>query len=197
MIPEAHRALGLCLAAIIGYCWNRSRGWVEIPLLWFMVLGVLAGHFPDFDLEIAPHTGNPEGVWKHRSPYTHSLFGLLLWPVLLAAAACGLHRLRTGSLGTANLCIVYFTIFAAYLSHLLTDIIEDYPTPILYPFTTAPYRGFVSPEIYNATLYWVVMVAACLMLTAGFLYRYYWVYAVEPQLKSWIRHIAGRDRNKE
>lgn len=182
-------ALGICLATIIGYFWNKKQKHAEVKLYWLLVLGAVAGHFPDFDSNIAVLTGN--SGWAHRSQYTHSIFGLLVWPALIAIIAFCIHLLLTRSKNLENVQIIHLSTFAAYLSHLFTDIIEDYPTPILYPFTTATYFGFISKN--ESALPNAIIMIASLLISTFFLYLYYWVHAVEPQLKSLAQRYL-RDR---
>jgi len=180
--------LGVCLAVVIGYFWNKKQEHVEMKLYWILILGAVAGHFPDFDSNISVLTEN--AGWAHRSQYTHSIFGLLVWPAIIAIAAFCVHLLLTRSKNLENFQIIYLSTFAAYLSHLFTDTIEDYPTPILYPFTTTPYFGFI-PKNEFALPNTIIMIGS-LFISAFFLYLYYWVHAVEPQLKSLVQRYLRR-----
>lgn len=175
-------ALGICLATIIGYFWNKKQKHAEVKLYWLPVLGAVAGHFPDFDSNIAVLAGNPTDGWAHRSMYTHSIFGLLVWPAIIAMVVFYIHLLLTKSKNLKNFQLLYLSAFVPYLSHLLTDIVEDYPTPILYPFTTNQYFGFIPKNEFGLPN--AIIMIASLLISAFFLYLYYWVHAVEPKLKS-------------
>lgn len=170
-------ALGICLATIIGYFWNKKQKLVEVKLYWVLILGVVAGHFPDFDSNISVLTEN--AGWAHRSMYTHSIFGLLVWPALIAITAFCIHLLLTKSRNLKTFQLLYLSAFAPYLSHLLTDIVEDSPTPILYPFTTINYFGFIpkNESVFPNT----IIIILSLLISAFFLYRYYRVEAVESK----------------
>ena len=173
-------ALGICLAIIIGYFWNKKQKHVEVKLYWVLILGAIAGHFPDFDSNISILTKNAS--WAHRSMYTHSIFGLLVWPAIIAIVVFCVHLLLTRSKNLKNFQLLYLSTFAPYLSHLLTDIVEDYPTPILYPFTTDKYFGFIPKSAFAVPN--TIIIILSLLISAFFLYRYYWIDAIEPKLKS-------------
>lgn len=170
-------ALGICLTIVIGYLWNKKQKSVEVKLYWVLILGAVAGHFPDFDSNISVLTGN--AGWAHRSMYTHSIFGFLVWPAIIATTAFCMHLLLTKSKNLKNFQLLYLSTFVSYLSHLLTDVVEDYPTPILYPFTTDKYFGFI-PKNESAFPTTIIMILS-LLISAFFLYRYYRVEAVESK----------------
>jgi len=189
MYPRAHMTLGICLAVIIGYFWNRKRKNIDVDLYLFIILGAIGGLFPDVDNEIANLIGNPGGEWVHRSQYTHSLFGFLVWPIVIAIFLYFFHLFRKGyNKKIETFIIIYVTALSTYLSHLITDMIEDYPTPILYPFSKELYFGFIPETIHTSAIPYTIVMIGCLFISAFLIYKYYWHYEIEKKLtkKEWV-----------
>jgi len=182
MIGRAHMATGMCIAIIIGYFWNKKKRTINISLYWFLLIGAFAGNFPDIDYYISHWLGNTNIGWSHRSIYTHSLFGLVIWPILIALVIFGIHALITRSKKLENLKIIYFAAFFPYISHLVTDLVEDYPTPILYPFTSKRYYGFVPEQIWRLTLPDRIVMSMALLTIACLGYHYYFIIGKEKGL---------------
>jgi len=182
-------ALGICLAVIIGYFWNRKRKHIDVNLYLFIILGALGALFPDFDNEMANLIGDPSSGWVHRSQYTHSIFGLLVWPFGIAVLVCVFHLIKKGyNKKIEYIIIIYITVLTTYLSHLITDMIEDYPTPIFYPFTKELFFGFIPKTIHQSTTPYTIVMIGSLFVSAFFIYKYYWHYKIEKKLtmKKWL-----------
>lgn len=172
MFPRAHITLGMCIAVIIGYFWNRSAKRIVVNIYYLMFLGAIAGAFPDMDsimpmfIEQVPYGG------EHRGLYTHSLFGIFVWPIWLAIMTGGAHTLvKNPKRKLDTFKLIYVTTLAAFLSHIITDLIEYYPTPILYPFTETRYYGFVPEGIHEMVLPYTILALINITIVAFFLYK--------------------------
>ena len=174
MYPRAHYTMSVCIAVIIVFFWNKSRNRTDISIFWLMLLGLMAGSFPDIDSIMQNIIENAPIEGAHRSVYTHSILALLVWPVFLSVIAWTTHTLLTKPKKLYNnFKLIYIVAVSAFFSHLITDWIEYYPSPILFPFSDIDYYGFVPKSIYEEVWPYTIVMWVCIALTGFLLYFYY------------------------
>jgi len=176
------------MAVIIGYFWNKKGRSVDIPLYWFPLIGAIGGNFLDMDFFVYRFLGDPDSGWAHRSIYTHSILGIFLWPIVISLVIFGVHALITRSRKAENWRVLYIAALVSYASHLSTDVIEYYPTPLLYPFSTVELYGTYTDSVIGANVLDRIIMLISLFTIAGLAFHYYFKLKKEraPTIAGWI-----------
>jgi membrane-bound metal-dependent hydrolase YbcI (DUF457 family) len=188
MIGRAHMALGMCVALLIGYFWNKRGNKVHIPIYWFLLVGAIAANTPDTDFFFYYFLDNPDSGWAHRSYYTHSLFGIFLWPIVISLVFFTVHALVSKSKKAENWRIFYAATIWAYASHLFSDSNENYDIPLAWPFSKTQLHGWYTEDIYGVNILSRSVMCISLITIAGLLIHYYYKLKKEklPTKKGWI-----------
>jgi len=162
MVPSEHSALGALAASVVTYLWNRKNPNQNLSILAMAVLGAIAARVPDWDINLVAEFGLKGSNFAHRSVYTHSILGIilfstLLYMILIATNSIGKRFNRTNFISAK---VVTFILTIAFATHILFDALEAYPTPTLYPISDHRFTGWIPGSVYHNTIFlfstWIV-----------------------------------------
>ncbi len=162
MVPSEHSALGALAASVVTYLWNRKNPNQNLSILAMAVLGAIAARVPDWDIDLVAEFGLKGSNFAHRSVYTHSILGIilfstLLYMILIATNSIGKRFNRTNFISAK---VVTFILSIAFATHILFDALEAYPTPTLYPISDHRFTGWIPGSVYHNTIFlfstWIV-----------------------------------------
>ncbi|MDO9600167.1 MAG: metal-dependent hydrolase [Azoarcus sp.] len=105
-----------------------------VPPVWqAVVAGAAAAAFPDLDFVLG-YVSELTYLRGHRG-VTHSLLLLPLWALLVSWLMAGVFRLRRGKGPTADWRAFYLIVCVSIFVHILGDLITQFGTMILAPFS--------------------------------------------------------------
>ena len=150
MLISEHSAFGALAASALTAVWNKKYPEHSMSVLWMSVMGAIVARLPDWDLVLIEIVGYSGSNWAHRSIYTHSIlaiaiFALLAFTIIFVANKM-IKKYDWGSEIPIQMATLTLTI--AFMTHLMMDVIEKYPTRILYPFSDAEFVGWVPSSVY-------------------------------------------------
>jgi inner membrane protein len=126
----------------------------------FFVTGVAAANLPDADLVYTRITAAPLGSLLHHRGHTHTIVGIALLGLAMAAV-CGLPKVRD-SIGSSR-ARLWLLIALGLTSHLVLDSWNSYG---IHPFWPVTSRWFYGDAVYILEPWlWVLLGAAATMNT--------------------------------
>lgn len=162
MLISEHSAFGALSASVVTYVWNRRNPDQNMSIILMAVLGAITARMPDWDIDIVAAFGFTSSNWAHRSVYTHSILAIILFSTLLATLLIATNRLGKRLEWPSNIPveIVTFILTIAFVTHIVFDALEAYPTRILYPITDNEFSGWIPSSVYYSNFFlfssWIV-----------------------------------------
>jgi inner membrane protein len=127
----------------------------------FFVTGIIAANLPDADLVYTRITAPPIGYLLHHRGHTHTVAGLALLGVMIAAAVRALPAIRASVGAWRNR--LWLLIALALASHLVLDFWNSYGVHPFWPVTS---RWFYGDAVYILEPWlWALLGAAATLNT--------------------------------
>ncbi len=154
--------MGALSASVVTYLWNRRNPNEKLSILLMTVLGAIVARIPDWDINLVAEFGLTGSNWAHRSVYTHSILGIILFGTILAMAIIATNHLgkRLEWASSIPVELVTFILTISFVTHLVFDALEAYPTRTLYPITDNEFSGWIPSSVYYSNFFlfssWIV-----------------------------------------
>mgnify|MGYP002153442000 FL=1 len=171
MLISEHSALGALAASVLTFAWNRRRPDRSLSVMWMAAFGAIAARVPDWDLNLVAALGLSGSNWAHRSVYTHSILGIVLFGILVTSSLFvgGILTKRRAKVNTMPIHIVSIILIVAFATHLLFDMLEAYPIRVLYPFSSHESSGWIPSSVYRNQMFalftWIVGFGTAIVLS--------------------------------
>jgi inner membrane protein len=150
-----HSLVGAALAEL-----TLPAGALRATRRTFFIAGVTAANLPDADLVYTRITAAPLGALLHHRGHTHTVVGILLLGLAMAAV-CGLPNVRD-SVGSSR-SRLWLLIALGLTSHLVLDSWNSYGVHPFWPMTS---RWFYGDAVYILEPWlWMLLGAAATMNT--------------------------------
>jgi membrane-bound metal-dependent hydrolase YbcI (DUF457 family) len=135
------------------------------------IFGAIAARVPDWSINFAENFDIGGSNWTHRSVYTHSILGIVLFGILVAISLILVDflRERLGKVNTMPKHVVLIILMAAFLTHIVTDMLEAYPIRFLYPFSSREFSGWIPSSLYQNNIFvlviWIIGFGTAIVLS--------------------------------
>ncbi len=158
LLPTQHSAIGALTASVFTLVWNHKHPDRPLSVMWMSILGVIVARVPDWDINFVEFFEIGSSNWAHRSVYTHSIYGIFLFGILVIIINIfvNLVRERLGKVNTMPYYIVPIILIIAFATHIVGDAFENYPTRLFYPFSSNEFRGWIPGPIYKTNSFTLI-----------------------------------------
>ena len=171
MLISEHSAIGALVTSVSTLAWNRRHSDRTLSVMWMSILGAIAARVPDWDINFVENFDIGGSNWAHRSVYTHSILGIVLFGILVAISLflVDFLRERLGKVNTMPKYVVLIILMVAFSTHIVTDMLEAYPIRPLYPFSSREFSGWIPSSLYRnnifALIIWIIGFGTAIVLS--------------------------------
>jgi len=162
---HSHSALGAICTAIVIYIWNQNNPDKRISILVMAFFGFIVARIPDWDIFLNEELGWDSTNMAHRSVYSHSILGVLLFGLTFLIVIYGINKIiKKYDLGNVlPNKIISIALTVSVISHVFSDALEDYPTRTFYPFTKNEFYGFIPTSFYHNEIFLISLIIVSLV----------------------------------
>jgi membrane-bound metal-dependent hydrolase YbcI (DUF457 family) len=162
---HSHSSLGAICTAIVIFIWNQKNPDQRVSIIVMAFFGFIVARIPDWDIFLNEELGWDSTNMAHRSVYTHSVLGIMLFGltflIIIYAINMIIKKYDLGNVLPNK--IISFALTVSVISHVFSDALEDYPTRTFYPLTKNEFYGFIPTSFYHNEIFLISLIVVSLV----------------------------------